>query len=609
MHDQVFLPYPSIWALKLLQPVQHCTREMSLLRMLLWTPTYSKPWVMTLLLSMFFANVASFDTLTPLYSTTKVVEWKTSLKARKACSPPNKYNNLVKGDDSSERYWKGDVNNMDNHGTFANNGRRRLANASKSFEATDIEVQALLAFKEGIKVDASNILVNWTYENRFEHCATWAGVTCNSKQEVVKIDLSGHFGFSGTITPMIGNLSQLRVFVVANYDHTNYGLDGNIPPTLGQLTHLQYVDLSGNNLNGTIPLSLKNCSNLQYLNLSLNYELNDDSSSLDILSNLFNHSTQLKFLDLSGMCMQEIPPSLEHCLNLQLLDLSHNYLDGTIPSNMFAGMKQLQYLDLSSNSLIGMIPQSLGKCVNLQHLDLSFNTLNGSIPSYVFVGMTKLLHLDLSSNYFFDGTILQSLEKCVNLQYLDFSFNSLNGSIPMNLFGGLTQLRHLDLRNSSYLTGTLPQSIKNWVNLQYLDLSTNMLAGSIPSNLFSNLTKLQYLDLSSNSLNGMIPQSLENCIELQTLDLSSNMLSNEIPLGFFSRLTQLQVLALNENNLNGVISSSMGNCYSLQYIYLNNNSFKGQITYVFFLCIARFHSYYFILYSIQGFIIFHATWM
>ncbi|XP_038979124.1 MDIS1-interacting receptor like kinase 2-like [Phoenix dactylifera] len=54
-------------------------------------------------------------------------------------------------------------------------------------------------------------------------------------------------------------------------------------------------------------------------------------------------------------------------------------------------------LDLSHNSLTGVIPQQFGKLVMLENLNLSRNQLSGSIPSS-FEGMLSLSSLDLSYN-------------------------------------------------------------------------------------------------------------------------------------------------------------------------------------------------------------------
>ena len=108
--------------------------------------------------------------------------------------------------------------------------------------------------------------------------------------------------------------------------HDN-GMMGSIPPELGDLIGLTYLDLSSNAMySGTIPLELGNLVNLQYL------------------------------------------------------DLSGDILGGSIPSEL-GRLVSLQHLDLSGDALSGNIPVELGALVNLQYLDLQWNQLSGMVPS------------------------------------------------------------------------------------------------------------------------------------------------------------------------------------------------------------------------------------
>ncbi|XP_028550159.1 receptor-like protein 9DC3 isoform X2 [Dendrobium catenatum] len=81
---------------------------------------------------------------------------------------------------------------------------------------------------------------------------------------VKSIDFSNNF-FEGEIPPTIGQLTSLQVL---NMSH-NY-LTGEIPPQLGNLLQLETFDLSVNKLSGMIPQELVSLHFLDYLNLSYN---------------------------------------------------------------------------------------------------------------------------------------------------------------------------------------------------------------------------------------------------------------------------------------------------------------------------------------------------
>nr|GEZ02759.1 leucine-rich repeat-containing protein [Tanacetum cinerariifolium] len=82
--------------------------------------------------------------------------------------------------------------------------------------------------------------------------------------------------------------------------------------------------------------------------------------------------------------------------HLTYLDLSHNRLNGTLPSGLFTS-PSLQYLSLWNNMFSGNIPFHSFALPSLKVLVLGNNQLAGQID----VGqLANLTHLDLSSNNF-----------------------------------------------------------------------------------------------------------------------------------------------------------------------------------------------------------------
>ncbi|MCX6583442.1 MAG: fibronectin type III domain-containing protein [Candidatus Aminicenantes bacterium] len=313
----------------------------------------------------------------------------------------------------------------------------------------------------------------------------WEGITCDPYIPTVTLITLAHYGLNGTLPPELGNLANLlSLRLWANQ------LSGSIPPELGNLTNLQELLLHANQLSGNIPPELGNLANLQFLI----FDWNQLSGSIPPeLGNLAN----LQFLDLGdNQFSGSIPPELGNLTNLQELLLHANQLSGNIPPEL-ANLAYLQGLGFFSNQLSGSIPPELGTLANLQWLSLGANQLSGIIPSEL-ANLTNLKKLWLNENQISSG-IPPELGNLVDLEELFLEGNQLSGSIPTEL-GNLAKLISLKL-NSNQISGSIPSELGNLANLQYLWLNSNQLSGSIPSNL-TNLTKLlnYHSDIRWNAL-------------------------------------------------------------------------------------------------------------
>lgn len=179
-------------------------------------------------------------------------------------------------------------------------------------------------------------------------------------------------------------------------------------------------------------------------------------------------------------------------------------------------------LSLPNSQLLSSIPSDLGSIENLQILDLSNNSINGSLPSSFFKPNSELRFLNFSNNLL-TGEIPESITELRNLQILNFSDNAFAGKLPNNL-SNMKNLTVASFKNN-YLTGFLPSDLRN---LQVLDLSSNLLNGTLTQDFGGE--SMVYLNISYNRFSGKIsPEFAEKIPSNATVDLSFNNLSGEIP--------------------------------------------------------------------------------
>ena len=134
-------------------------------------------------------------------------------------------------------------------------------------------------------------------------------------------------------------------------DLSNSGLEGSIPPEIGNLTNLTELKLYNNQLTGEIPPEIGNLTNLTYLYLYTNQLSGSIPSEIGTLTNLnrlYLYNNQL---------IGEIPSSIGNLNNLEFLLLNNNQLSGLIPENLCG----IIYVNVGGNNLCPPYPECLSE--------------------------------------------------------------------------------------------------------------------------------------------------------------------------------------------------------------------------------------------------------
>ncbi|KAA8536103.1 hypothetical protein F0562_028581 [Nyssa sinensis] len=216
-----------------------------------------------------------------------------------------------------------------------------------------------------------------------------------------------------------------------------------------------------------------------------------------------------------------IPSRLDQLLRLLVLDLSRNSLTGSIPS--FASLRNLTFLDMSLNFLSGTIPPAIGTLSKLKFLNFSNNSLSSSIPAQLG-DLSNLVDLDLSFNSL-SGSVPSDLRGLRNLQKILIGHNFLAGALPNNLFPALTQLQFVVLNHNNF-TGDLPDIFWSMSELHFLDASCNNFTGILPNlSLNANATTAVF-NLSQNMFYGILTSILRR---FSFIDLSGNYFEGRVP--------------------------------------------------------------------------------
>ena len=335
----------------------------------------------------------------------------------------------------------------------------------------------------------------------------WYGVTCEGGR-VTRLDLL-QSGLDGSIPPEIGNLDQLKRLVIGWTVFVDSRTAYNppylpIPTEIGNLSNLEYLDLSGDvgidpdrmgglPLPGPLPASLGNLTKLTYLDLSCS----------------------LRDMQYFGTLDGPIPSSLGNLVNLTHLNLSNQQFSGAIPSGL-GNLTQLTYLNLSgANQFTGTIPASFNNLVNLQALGLRFEnyyccgvpygTLTGPVPD--LSGIPTSANVDISNNAFnFAGLDL-------NVSRIDLYSNQAKIDINYNVGTKLL---------TAEAGGTIANNTYKWYK-------NNVLVATIVGNKNYNVTEdgTYYAEVTNSAVPGLTLTTENEVVTSLPVTLVSFSGSNE----------------------------------------------------------------------------------
>jgi Leucine-rich repeat (LRR) protein len=208
------------------------------------------------------------------------------------------------------------------------------------------------------------------------------------------------------------------------------------PNALRHMHHIQYLDLSDNQIHGGIPeWTWETWTYMQVLNLSHNRFNSIGYGSIMI---------DIAVVDLSFNLLEgPIPIPGPHT---QTLDCSNN-LFSSIPLGFGSHFSGISNFKAYANNLSGKIPSSVCEARNLKLVDLSYNNLSGTIPSCLVEDIESLSILILKRNRF-HGELPNNMKQGCAFMALDFSDNQIEGQLPRSL-AACNNLEVFDIGNNN----------------------------------------------------------------------------------------------------------------------------------------------------------------
>ncbi|KAJ4971206.1 hypothetical protein NE237_004305 [Protea cynaroides] len=225
-----------------------------------------------------------------------------------------------------------------------------------------------------------------------------------------------------SLNQLKGPLGSITSVTLKNLNLSSNKLYGSLPVNIG---HCAIVDLSNNMFSGNLSRIQSWGNYVEVIHLSSN---SLTGTLLDRTSQFLRLNT---FKISNNSLVGALSPVLGTYPELNVVDLSLNQLNGSLLPGLF----KLTDLNLSGNSFTGPIPlqdiASIDPTQNLSlvSLDLSSNSLSGLLPPEIGK-LHGLLYLDLSHNNF-EGSIPVDLPDV--LKEFNVSYNNLSGIVPDNL--------------------------------------------------------------------------------------------------------------------------------------------------------------------------------
>lgn len=259
-------------------------------------------------------------------------------------------------------------------------------------KAIERERDALVALYDALDGDHWVNNTNWCSD---KPVSEWYGIMVNPfSGRVTDINLRGN-RLRGVLPDVLAPFTELETldlsagsFPISKDDNTLNIITGEIPSSIGELTSLERLILSGNSFSGSLP------------------------------------ETMRKLLSLKGL-------HIEGAWNAEKCELEgYEYLSGPIP-NWIGELENLENLNFQCQGFSGVVPPSLSS-LKLMGLLLNNNSLSGPLPELQDYSMLSSLALNGND---FTGSIPASysalLDLSINLLWIQN--NKLSGPLPESI--------------------------------------------------------------------------------------------------------------------------------------------------------------------------------
>lgn len=305
----------------------------------------------------------------------------------------------------------------------------------------------------------------------------------------------------------------------------------NIPTTVTNL------DLQGNNVSSLTDV-FQNLTQVQTINLSFN-----NIKAFQPID--FKYNLYLEQLNLAGNRLTSIKErSFQYTPRLKGINLANNSIT-SLNGAIFYGLFNLEDLQLKANQISNVSSDALLFVDTMISLDLSYNFIR-ELPNNVFVNLLVLQEINLGNNLLstFDGYSACGQNNALRL--LDISHNSIQ------------ELSNL----------TFP-------NLTTLDISWNNLS-NLREEYFENLSNLTTLVLDGNPISTINTTAFEKLKSLQNLSMSDMPNLFYLSKSTFVGLEMLEVLKLSNNPFLSFIHKQLFTpLYSVSIVNLSYNSISS----------------------------------
>ncbi len=276
-------------------------------------------------------------------------------------------------------------------------------------------------------------------------------------------------------------------------------------------------------------------------------------------------------LDLAGLELEDLPPEIGKCTQLEMLvlgkvgkwELVNGKLTVKLITNQLSvlpeelrSLEKLRSINLSGNPF-GKMPELLLEMKQLESLNLTSIGLT-EIPDAI-VQLSNLREFDLNFNQI--TFIQEAIGQLSNLTLLSLGGNEIT-FIP-EAIGQLSNLAQLLLWNNQITE--ISEAIGRLSNLTKLDLSRNQIT-LIPEAI-AQLSNLARLDLFNNQI-AVIPEAIGQLSNLTDIFLGGNQIT-VIPEAI-AQLSNLKLLGLRYNQIT-VIPEAIGQLSNLTQLVLSNN--------------------------------------